>query len=111
MGNRSADFGSTKRNTDLRIVRDVPPTPGPLGWFRPGLVLRSDDTYVVGREKVREFARVILATDPAHHDVEAARRAGYANIVAPPTSWCSSTPRPTCVPPRAIHARPCCRRF
>ncbi len=55
------------------------------GVIEPGLVLRSSDVYVVGREKVREFARAILATDPAHHDVDAARQAGYADIVAPPT--------------------------
>jgi len=55
------------------------------GRLRPGLVLRSEDAYVVDPEKVREFARVILAMDPAHHDVDAARKAGYANLVAPPT--------------------------
>ncbi len=55
------------------------------GVIQPGLVLRSSDVYVVGREKVREFARGILAMDPAHHDVDAARQAGYADIVAPPT--------------------------
>ncbi|PTR31955.1 acyl dehydratase [Rhodococcus sp. OK519] len=55
------------------------------GVLQPGLVLRSEDDYVVGREKVREFARGILAMDPAHHDVDAARRAGYADLVAPPT--------------------------
>lgn len=55
------------------------------GPIRPGLVLRSGDTYVVGRENVREFARGILAMDPAHHDVDAARRAGHSDIVAPPT--------------------------
>lgn len=55
------------------------------GRLSPGLTLRSDDTYVVGREKVREFARVILAADPAHHDVDAALVAGYPDIVAPPT--------------------------
>lgn len=55
------------------------------GQLHPGLELRSSDVYVVGREKVREFARGILAMDPAHHDVDAARSAGYADIVAPPT--------------------------
>jgi acyl dehydratase len=41
--------------------------------------------YLVGREKVREFARAVLATDPLHFDVDAARAAGYADVVAPPT--------------------------
>lgn len=41
--------------------------------------------YLVGREKVREFARAVLATAPLHHDVEAARAAGFADVVAPPT--------------------------
>ena len=41
--------------------------------------------YLVGREKVREFARAVFATSPLHHDPEAARAAGYADVVAPPT--------------------------
>ena len=41
--------------------------------------------YLVGREKVREFARAVLATDPVSFDVEAARAAGHADLVAPPT--------------------------
>ncbi|AYF98141.1 MaoC family dehydratase N-terminal domain-containing protein [Protaetiibacter intestinalis] len=41
--------------------------------------------YLVGREKVREFARAVYATSPLHHDPEAARAAGYADVVAPPT--------------------------
>lgn len=41
--------------------------------------------YQVGREKVREFATAIGATDPAHHDVAAARALGHPDLVAPPT--------------------------
>lgn len=41
-------------------------------------------TYAVGREKVREYAHAVFETDPLHHDVEHARRAGYADVVAPP---------------------------
>jgi acyl dehydratase len=41
--------------------------------------------YLVGREKIREFATAIGATDPAHHDQEAARALGHADVVAPPT--------------------------
>lgn len=42
-------------------------------------------TYLVGREKIREFARGIRATHPLHHDVAAAQAAGYADVVAPTT--------------------------
>jgi acyl dehydratase len=41
--------------------------------------------YLVGREKVREFARAVLATSPLNLDPEAARAAGYVDVVAPPT--------------------------
>ncbi len=41
--------------------------------------------YLVGREKVREFARAVLATAPIHHDLDAARAAGFSDVVAPPT--------------------------
>jgi acyl dehydratase len=41
--------------------------------------------YLVGREKVREFARAVFAEASLHHDPRAARDAGYADVVAPPT--------------------------
>ena len=41
--------------------------------------------YLVGREKVREFARAVFADAPQHTDVAAARAAGFADVVAPPT--------------------------
>ena len=41
-------------------------------------------TYAVGREKVREYANAVGETNPLHLDVEAARAAGYADVVAPP---------------------------
>jgi acyl dehydratase len=41
--------------------------------------------YLVGREKVREFARAVFADAPQHTDVEAARAAGFDDVVAPPT--------------------------
>jgi acyl dehydratase len=40
--------------------------------------------YAVGREKIREYARAVGETNPVHLDVEAARAAGYADVVAPP---------------------------
>lgn len=41
--------------------------------------------YLVGREKVREFSRAVFATNPINLDPDAARAAGYADVVAPPT--------------------------
>jgi acyl dehydratase len=41
--------------------------------------------YLVGREKIREFARAVFATNPVYLDVDAARAAGHADVVAPPT--------------------------
>src|SRR5919197_3915970 len=40
--------------------------------------------YAIGREKIREYARAVGEEDPIHTDVEAARAAGYADVVAPP---------------------------
>jgi acyl dehydratase len=45
----------------------------------------STEPYVVGREKIREFAAAVKATHPSHHDLAAARDLGYADLVAPPT--------------------------
>ncbi len=41
-------------------------------------------TYAVGREKVREYASAVGETNPLYFDVEAARAAGYTDVVAPP---------------------------
>jgi acyl dehydratase len=51
------------------VGRDFPPT----------------TPYLVGREKVREFARAVFADDPQHIDPTAAQTLGYADVVAPPT--------------------------
>jgi acyl dehydratase len=40
--------------------------------------------YAIGREKVREYAHAVGETNPVHFDVQAANRAGYADVVAPP---------------------------
>jgi acyl dehydratase len=50
-----------------------------------GRVFPPTAPYLVGREKVREFARAVFATNPINHDVDAARAAGHADVVAPPT--------------------------
>jgi len=43
------------------------------------------EPYEVGREKIRDFARAIGDYNPAYHDVEAARKLGHPDIIAPPT--------------------------
>lgn len=55
-------------NSEL-VGRTFPPTP----------------PYLVGREKVREFARAVFADAPQHLDVAAAQELGFADVVAPPT--------------------------
>ena len=40
--------------------------------------------YAVGREKIREYAHAVGETNPLHLDPEAARSAGYRDVVAPP---------------------------
>lgn len=49
-----------------------------IGKTYPGV------TYAVGREKVREYSNAVGETNPVHLDVEAARAAGYTDLVAPP---------------------------
>ena len=54
----------------------------------PGLAGRSyppGEPFAVGREQVRAFAAAVAADHPWHHDVAAARAAGYDDLVAPPT--------------------------
>jgi acyl dehydratase len=41
-------------------------------------------TYQVGREKIREYATALGIDNPVHLDVEAARAAGFRDVVAPP---------------------------
>ena len=50
-----------------------------------GRVFAPVAPYLVGREKVREFSRAVFASNPINNDVDAAKAAGYADIVAPPT--------------------------
>jgi acyl dehydratase len=40
--------------------------------------------YAVGREKIKEYALAVGETNPLHLDHEAARAAGYDDVVAPP---------------------------
>src|SRR5271166_6158271 len=57
---------------------------------RVGHYYQVDDTYLVGREKVREYARAVQDYHPAHWDVAAAAELGYSGLVAPLTF--ASTP-------------------
>jgi acyl dehydratase len=41
-------------------------------------------TYAVGREKIREYASAVGETNALYFDVDAAREAGHADVVAPP---------------------------
>jgi acyl dehydratase len=61
---------------------------------RVGHWYRMDDTYLVGREKVREYARAVQDYHPAHWKVAAAGELGYSDLVAPLTF--TSTPGMTC---------------
>ena len=40
--------------------------------------------YEVGREKIREYSNAIGVHAPVHHDRDAARAAGFRDVVAPP---------------------------
>jgi acyl dehydratase len=52
---------------------------------RVGHYYQVDDTYQVGREKLREFARAVQDYHPAHWDLTAAAELGYSDLVAPLT--------------------------
>jgi acyl dehydratase len=57
----------------------------PLNTDIRGMVWKYPDSYVVGREQVRSFAKAIKCEDPASYDEDAAAELGYGNIVAPLT--------------------------
>jgi acyl dehydratase len=40
--------------------------------------------YEVGLEKIREYANAVGETERVHHDREAAKEAGFRDVVAPP---------------------------
>ena len=50
-----------------------------------GTHYRFPDRFVVGREKIREFADAVKDADPAHHDLAAANELGYDALLAPLT--------------------------
>lgn len=52
---------------------------------RVGAYYQMDGTYLVGREKLREYARAVQDYHPAHWDVAAAAELGYSDVIAPLT--------------------------
>lgn len=50
-----------------------------------GRVFPPTEPYLVAREKVREFAHAVFATEAVHFDPAAACALGYSDVVAPPT--------------------------
>ena len=61
---------------------------------RVGHYYQMDGTYLVGREKVREYARAVQDYHPAHWDLAATAKLGYPELVAPLTF--TSTPGMSC---------------
>ncbi|MGH3726195.1 MAG: fused (3R)-hydroxyacyl-ACP dehydratase subunits HadA/HadB [Mycobacterium sp.] len=61
---------------------------------RVGHYYQMDDSYRVGREKLREYARAVQDYHPAHWDVAAAAELGYSGLLAPLTF--TSTPAMAC---------------
>ncbi|MDO5627991.1 MAG: MaoC family dehydratase N-terminal domain-containing protein [Mobilicoccus sp.] len=57
----------------------------PVNTAYEGRSYPPGEPFAVGREHVRAFADAVGATDPLHRDVAAAREAGFADVVAPPT--------------------------
>ncbi len=50
-----------------------------------GLHFKYPDSYVVGREKIREYAVAVKNVDPAFYDEKAAAELGYDALLAPLT--------------------------
>lgn len=50
-----------------------------------GMVYKYPDTFVVGREQIRQYAKSVKSNDPASHDEDAAAELGHSGLVAGPT--------------------------
>lgn len=75
-----AAAGVRVAGTCIRTMKRVSVNPAIQGRTYP-----PTEPYLVAREKVREFARAVFATNPINHDPDAARAAGHRDVVAPPT--------------------------
>jgi acyl dehydratase len=75
---RGAPHRSPRKRQTAQGVRSVPVNTKAVGkTYAP-------THYAVGREKIKEYALAVGETNPIHLDVEAARQAGHADVVAPP---------------------------
>jgi acyl dehydratase len=54
----------------------------PLKADVQGMVHHYPETFMIGREQVRQFARAIKADDPATFDKDAAAELGHDNVIA-----------------------------
>jgi meromycolic acid (3R)-3-hydroxyacyl-[acyl-carrier protein] dehydratase HadC len=50
-----------------------------------GMVWKYPDTFVVGREQVRQYAKAVKSADPGSVDEAAAAELGHEDLIAPPT--------------------------
>jgi acyl dehydratase len=50
-----------------------------------GKIYPRTSSYLVGREKIREFAKAVFSNDSANLDLDAAKKQGYKDLIAPPT--------------------------
>jgi meromycolic acid (3R)-3-hydroxyacyl-[acyl-carrier protein] dehydratase HadC len=50
-----------------------------------GMVWKYPDTFIVGREQVRQYATAVKANDPATYDEDAAAELGHDSLIAPLT--------------------------
>ena len=57
----------------------------PLNRDFVGREYPASDTYEVSREKIRDFATAIGDQNPVYRSVEAAKKAGHPDVIAPPT--------------------------
>ena len=57
----------------------------PLNRAYIGRSVPADGTFEVSREHIRRFAQAIGDDNPVYVDVEAAKAAGYPDVIAPPT--------------------------
>jgi acyl dehydratase len=64
----------------------------PLNQEFVGRRFVSTVPFQVGREHIRQFAQAIGDDNPLYHDVEAAKAAGYPDLVAPPTFLINAVP-------------------
>ncbi|CUU54285.1 hypothetical protein CcI49_16260 [Frankia sp. CcI49] len=64
----------------------------PLNQDFVGRSYTSEVPFQVGREHIRQFARAIGDDNPLYHDVAAAKAAGHADLLAPPTFLVTTIP-------------------